>query len=338
MIIQKNISLKPYNTFGIDAKAAEFVTIETEEEIVKLIRSGALADKRFLILGGGSNIVFTQDYDGLVVCMATKGIEIVEDKGDDLLVEAQAGEVWRDFVRQSISQGGYGLENLAGIPGTVGAAPVQNVGAYGREAKDVIHSVKCYDIETGEVRVFRNEECRFGYRNSIFKQELAGKQIVASVTFRLSRKPTPNIEYKALKDSLAEKGIANPSPREIAQTITEIRDTKLPKPEETGSAGSFFKNPVVSASLHDQIKEEHPNLVSFVVDDDHYKLAAGWLIEQCGWKGRGIGNAGVYAKQALVLVNNGGCTGKEVTTLSNAIIADVEAKFGVTLTPEAIII
>lgn len=338
MTTQKNISLKPYNTFGIDAKAAEFVEIKTEGKIVELIKSGVLAGKKSLILGGGSNIVFTQDYDGLVVHMATKGIEFVEDQGETSLLAAQAGEVWSDFVHQTISQGYSGLENLAGIPGTVGAAPVQNVGAYGREAKDVIHSVKCYDIETGETRIFANEECRFGYRNSIFKQECADRYIVASVTFRLSKRHNPNIEYKALKDTLAGKGITNPTPREIAQTITEIRDAKLPKPEETGSAGSFFKNPVVSASLHDQIKEEHPNLVSFVVDDDHYKLAAGWLIEQCGWKGRGIGNAGVYAKQALVLVNNGGCTGKEVTTLSNAIIADVEAKFGVTLTPEAIII
>ncbi|MCR5423760.1 MAG: UDP-N-acetylmuramate dehydrogenase [Bacteroidales bacterium] len=338
MTIEHDISLKKYNTFGIDAQASAFVAIRTEQDLHELFLTGRLRNQPFLVLGGGSNTVFADNYRGLVVHMETKGIKVQGVEGDDILVEAQAGEVWSDFVRHCVDHEWYGAENLSGIPGTVGAAPVQNVGAYGTEAKDIIEVVRAYDVQTSNLRVFSNSECRFGYRNSIFKQELKDRYIVASVIFRLHREYEPNLSYKALATAVAMKGYGHPTGRQVAETVTELRNTKLPDPKVIGSAGSFFKNPVVTASQHDDLKRRYPDLVSFATDDGHYKLAAGWLIEKAGWKGKRLGNAGVYGKQALVLVNCGGCTGKEVVALSKAITADVEARFGVRISPEAIII
>ena len=245
--------------------------------------------------------------------------------------------MWDDFVRYCISQGWHGLENLVAIPGTVGAAPVQNVGAYGMEAKDVIHSVRAYELGTGVEHVFSNNECRFGYRDSIFKHELKGKYVVGSVLFRLHRTFAPDIRYKALSDALSSAGITNPTPLQLADTIAEVRWSKLPRPEETGSAGSFFKNPIVSAEHYERLKAKYPDMVAYPVADG-YKLAAGWLIERAGWKGRSLGRCGVYEKQALVLVNRGNCTGADVIALADAITDDIQTRFGVTLEKEAIII
>ena len=338
MTIEHDISLKKYNTFGIEAQASSFVAIRTEQDLHDLFLTGRLRNQPFLVLGGGSNIVFTDNYHGLVVRMETKGIKVQGVEGDDILVEAQAGEVWSDFVWHCINHDWHGIENLAGIPGTVGASPVQNVGAYGAEAKDIIEVVRAYDVHTGNLRVFSNSTCRFAYRNSIFKQELKDRYIVASVIFRLHREYVPNLSYKALATAVAMRGFGNPTGKQVAETVIELRNSKLPDPKVTGSAGSFFKNPVVTASQHDDLKRRYPDMVSFVTDDGHYKLAAGWLIEKAGWKAKRLGNAGVYEKQALVLVNCGGCTGPEVEALAKAITADVDARFGVRLSPEAIII
>ena len=325
------------NTFGIAATADRYQVASQEEELRSLLADPALVGKPCLILGGGSNMVFTRHFPGTIIHLENKGIRLMEAQGDDLFIEAAAGEVWDDFVRHCISQGWHGVENLVAIPGTVGAAPVQNVGAYGIEAKDVIHSVRAYELGTGVERVFSNAECRYGYRDSIFKHELKGRYVVGSVVFRLHRTFAPDIRYKALSDALSAAGITNPTPLQLADTIAEVRWSKLPRPEEQGSAGSFFKNPIVSAEHYERLKAEYPDMVAYPVPDG-YKLAAGWLIERAGWKGRSLGRCGVYEKQALVLVNRGGCTGADVIALADAITADIQTRFGVTLEKEAIII
>lgn len=290
----------------------------------------------FLILGGGSNVVLPDRYDGTVLHPVNKGINLVEKRDGYFYVESAAGKVWADFVEYCIAQSWYGIENLAGIPGTVGASPVQNVGAYGMEAKDVIDAVHCYEIGSGKEQWFTHDDCHFAYRWSRFKGEWAGKYLIDKVRFRLNEAFSPNLTYKALA-SVVE---ANPhlTARQLADAVVSIRDSKLPNPKEIGSAGSFFKNPVVVRDKYLELKERYPGIVAFAVDDDRYKLAAGWLIEQCGWKGRTLGTVGVYEKQALVLVNRGGATGTDVKVLADEIINDVEYKFGVRIEPEAIIV
>ena len=354
MDIKENISLKAYNTFGIDAKASMFVEYDTEKGLQQLLESGLLHNNPFLVLGGGSNMVFANDYNGVIVHPGNKGVIAEREcntpcandfngyncsalSEDKVLVDVAAGEVWSDFAWAMTRKGYYGLENLVEIPGSVGAAPVQNVGAYGVEAKDVIAYVTAYEIATGDKRIFTNKECKFGYRDSIFKNELKNKYIVLSVCFMLSKTANAKTNYSALLKVLSEKGIATPTPLQIAECIAEIRGEKLPNPKDVGSAGSFFKNPIVTHSQLEEIQQNYPDVVSYPAGDK-YKLAAGWLIEKCGWKGRTLGNAGVYPKQALVLFNNGGCTGAEVVALANAIEADVESRFGVRLEKEAIII
>ena len=326
------------NTFGLPATADRYIEIHDVDELRDILNSQfSILNSQLLIVGAGSNMVFTRHFPGTVLHMANRGIRLVKEHGDDLLVEAAAGEVWDDFVRHCIAQGWHGAENLVAIPGTVGAAPVQNVGAYGVEAKDIIHEVHTVELATGHERTFTNAECHFGYRDSIFKHEAAGQFIVTSVVFHLSRTFAPNLGYRAIAEALTAAGLPSPTPVQLADTIATLRWSKLPRPEETGSAGSFFKNPVVPAEQYEALRTQHPDIVAFPVADG-YKLAAGWLIEHAGWKGRSLGRAGVYEKQALVLVNRGGCSGDEVVALSDAIIADVRAKYGVTLTPEAIII
>ena len=335
------------NTFGLPATADRYLEIHSLEELRDVLNNCqpdtgqfSILNSQLIIVGAGSNMVFP----GTVLHMANRGIRLVASPkmstrtpGDDLLVEAAAGEVWDDFVRHCIAQGWYGAENLVAIPGTVGAAPVQNVGAYGVEAKDIIHEVHTVELATGRERTFTNAECHFGYRDSIFKHEAAGQFIVTSVVFRLSRTFAPNLGYRAIAEALTAAGLPSPTPVQLADTIAALRWSKLPRPEETGSAGSFFKNPVVPTEQYEDLRTQHPDIVAFPVADG-YKLAAGWLIEHAGWKGRSLGRAGVYEKQALVLVNRGGCTGDEVVALADAIIADVRTKYNVTLTPEAIII
>lgn len=326
-----------YNTFGIEAEAERYLEIGAEEELRQLLAQGTLDEGPWMVVGGGSNMVFTRRYEGTVLHLTNKGLRVTPTEQGSLLVEAAAGEVWDDVVRDTCAAGLWGMENLAAIPGTVGASPVQNVGAYGAEAKDVIRSVKAYDAHTGEARVFANEECRFGYRDSIFKGELRGRYVVWSVTFELSREPRPNLQYKALAEAAEAAGLVSPTPMQICDLVTDIRWRKLPRPEVMGSAGSFFKNPVVDAARYESLKAQHPDIVAYPAAAG-WKLAAGWLIERAGWKGRNMGRCGVYEHQALVLVNRGGCTGAEVVALADAITADVRRLFGVELEKEAIIV
>lgn len=327
------------NTFGIEATADRYVVVRNLVQLHSLLSEDDFRQSPYMVVGSGSNMVFTRHFSGIVLHLENKGINLLSaSSAGELYVEVAAGEVWDDFVRYSVANGWYGAENLVAIPGTVGAAPVQNVGAYGIEAKDIIHSVRAFDAVSGSERVFTNEECGFAYRNSIFKGELQGRYIVWSVTFRLHSLFQPDLHYKAVTDELAALGIDTPTPEQLVDAISSLRWRKLPRPEEVGSAGSFFKNPVVSVRKYEQLRSRYPDIVAYPTLSGDYKLAAGWLIERAGWKGRNKGRCGVYEHQALVLVNRGGCTGEEVLALSKAITADIQSKFGVTMEKEAIII
>ena len=335
--IHINFPLKKYNTFGIAATADRFVPLRSVNDYSLLLQSDLLKSGSFFILGGGSNVVLSDRFEGTVIHPENKGITLLEKRDGYCFVEAAAGELWADFVDFCIDNGWYGLENMAGIPGTVGAAPVQNVGAYGKEAKDVIDRVHAFDIQTGEELWIDAGECEFDYRWSRFKGEWKNRFLIDRVVFRLYQKYVPALDYKALVNALAERALKQPSARQLADTVVAVRDSKLPNPKTIGSAGSFFKNPIVSERVYKDLKVANPDLVAFQVVGG-YKLAAGWLIEHCGWKGRSLGNAGVYEKQALVLVNRGECTGSDVRRLADAVIADVEAKHGVKLECEAIFV
>lgn len=327
-----------YNTFGIPATADRYFVVQSEEKLRQLLLSGQVTMPHF-VLGGGSNVVFSKHFQGTIIHMENKGIRLLDEtcSADEVLVEAAAGESWDGFVRHCICQGWHGVENLVAIPGTVGAAPVQNVGAYGVEAKDIVYCVRALEVATGKERVFSHEECRFTYRSSVFKEELKDRYVIVSVVFRLGKKFLPDMRYKALADALLRAGIEKPTASQLADVVTQLRWSKLPRPEEVGSAGSFFKNPVIGAGQYEELKDAYPDMVAYPLTEG-YKLAAGWLIEQAGWKGRSLGRCGVYEKQALVLVNRGGCTGTEVIDLANAITESVLRQFGVVLEKEVIII
>lgn len=323
------------NTFSIPATADDYRVIHNDEQLLAILRSGVLNQQPHLVVGAGSNIVFTRHFPGIVLHLENKGMSLVRQTSDRVLVRAAAGEVWDAFVRHTVANGWYGAENLVAIPGTVGAAPVQNVGAYGVEAKDIIHTVVAYEIATGARREFTNAECAFAYRNSAFKNQLKDRYIVWEVVFDLATKFSPNLSYKALAERFLDTEALRP--QQLLDAIAEIRWSKLPRPEVAGSAGSFFKNPVVTASHYESLLERYPDIVAYP-SGDGFKLAAGWLIEHAGWKGKSLGSCGVYEKQALVLVNRGGCSGADVLRLAAAIEADVLDKFGVLLEKEAIIV
>ena len=326
------------NTFRIPATARRYLRVTGAEQLMAVRADPVLANLPRLVLGGGSNLLFTQDVDGLVLHMAGQGREILGRQGDKILVRAQAGENWHAFVGFTLDQGLGGLENLSLIPGTVGAAPIQNVGAYGVETKDVFHSLTAFDMASGELRTLDAAACRFGYRDSIFKHAIGRDLIVLDVTFALPAAWQPNLRYAELSTAVQEAALAAPTPRDIGAIVEEIRRRKLPDPLEIGNAGSFFKNPVVTGEECRRLLEMYPNLVHHAQPDGSEKLAAGWLIDQCGWKGKHIGPAGVYPKQALVLVNLGGAMGTDVVRLAQAIQADVAARYGVALEPEPVFI
>lgn len=336
--ILENVGLKPYTTFGIEATARQFVEIKNQEEAVQLVESGVLRDKLHLVIGGGSNILFTGDFDGLVIHVANRGIRMVESAPDSALVEAAAGEVWHDLVSWAIKQGLGGLENLSLVPGNVGAGPVQNIGAYGVELKDYFHSLRAIDLETGSEKVFTKDECRFGYRDSIFKRALKGKMLILAVTFRLSKTPVLRLDYGAIRQELEAMNIKEPAVADVSEAICRIRRNKLPDPAVTGNAGSFFKNPVVSSGKAETLIAGYPGIPVYHQPDGSMKLAAGWLIETCGWKGYREGDAGVHPKQALVLVNYGNATGIDIITLAGKIQDSVLDKFGVKLEMEVNIV
>lgn len=336
--IQYDFSMRKHNTFGVDAKARAYLRVETVETLFEIRSDPALADLPCLVLGGGSNILLTNDFAGLVLHMCTRGIAITGEDDTAVYVRAAAGESWHGFVQWTLEHGLGGLENLSLIPGSVGASPIQNIGAYGVELKDCFHALTAFDFEAGAVFTLDSTACRFGYRDSVFKHELRSRAVILDVTFALPKSWKPNIRYAELAQELVAREIDAPAPRDISEAVIAIRSRKLPDPAVIGNAGSFFKNPVVHVAQREALLESYPHMVSYVQPDGSYKLAAGWLIDQCGWKGKNIGAAGVYEKQALVLVNHGGASGREIAQLANAIKNDVANRFGVQLEPEPVFI
>ena len=326
-----NVSLQKLNTFGIAAQANLFLPVQELAQLQAVRDDTFLSQLPRLILGGGSNLVLSDQVDALVLHMCLQGRQLVSEDAEFYYVKAAAGENWHEFVQWTLKQGWPGLENLSLIPGTVGAAPIQNIGAYGLEIQDVFHSLEAFDFASGEVVVMDKAACLFAYRDSIFKQSLRDRMVILNVSFALPKLWTPRLVYADVKKWLEQAHIAQANALQISQAIIAIRRSKLPDPQVTGNAGSFFKNPVVSAHIRHSLSEQFPTLVSYLQPTGDYKLAAGWLIEQTGWKGRSLGAAGVYEKQALVLVNRGCATGTEVKQLAQAIQADVLKKFGVAL-------
>lgn len=333
MAVRENVSLAGSNTFGIAARARYFAAPEAEAELHTLLAWQREQGLPLFVLGGGSNVVFAGDFPGLVLHPALSGVRFLEESADEVLVEAGAGECWHDFVQHTLSRGWFGLENLSLIPGTVGAAPIQNIGAYGVELVDRLDSLSTVEIASGAAREFSREACRLGYRDSVFKQEEAGRHVITRVRFRLSKVPALKLDYGDIRQELQAEGITEPTPQDVARAVIAIRQRKLPAPEQVGNAGSFFKNPVVPLAVFEVLKRRFPALVAYP-QGEQVKLAAGWLIEQSGWKGRRIGPVGSYEKQALVLVNHGGATGQDVLRVAHAIQQDVAGKFGVTLEME----
>lgn len=337
--IVDNAQLKPFNTFGIAATAQKLCFYQSATDITTLIEQKILTNHTScLILGGGSNIVFTKDFEGLIIHPQNNYIKIIEDCTDYCLIESGAGTIWDNLVEWAVEHNLHGIENLSGIPGCVGAAPVQNIGAYGAEAKDCIYSVQLVSLSSGETRTISHKECQFGYRDSIFKHEFKGKYLVDSVVFKLNKQPNYKIHYGSITSELEKLGEV--SLRNIRKTIMFIRDSKLPDPKKIGSAGSFFKNPTVDKSFADALLAQHPQMVTYDVGDNQVKIAAGWLIDNCGLKGyqNAKRTAGVHDKQALVLVNLGNATGKDIVWVAEMVQENVYKKFGITIEPEAIII
>lgn len=335
MEIKKNISLKNYNTFGIDVNAKRFIEVTSVYELQQLVKT----EKDLFLLGGGSNMLLTSDIDKLVVYLNSKGISIDKEDENKAYITANAGENWHEFVLWAISQNYGGIENLSLIPGNVGTCPIQNIGAYGVEVKDVITKVEAVEIATGKLTSFSNSDCGFGYRNSIFKNEVKGKYIIVSVSFELTRKNHQlNTSYGVIETELTSKNIKNPTLKNVSDAVIAIRRSKLPDPKEIGNSGSFFKNPVISKSDFEKLHKKHLNIPHYIVSDDEIKVPAGWLIEQSGFKGKRFGNYGVHQKQALVLVNYGNANGQEIFELAKKIQQTVKENFNISLEIEVNII
>jgi UDP-N-acetylmuramate dehydrogenase len=338
MQIRENFSLKPYNTFGIDAKAKYFSSFDSVKSLEEILNSQFSIFNSQLILGGGSNLLFTKDVDGIVLKNEIKGIEVIEQDDDFICVKAGAGINWHEFVLYCIQNNYAGVENLSLIPGSVGASPMQNIGAYGVEIKDVFHQLEAYHINKKILKTFSLNDCEFGYRESVFKRKYKNEFVITSVSFRLNKTPVFNTSYGAIQQELDKMGVKELTIQAISQAIISIRSSKLPDWKEVGNAGSFFKNPQIHQHEFHELKRIYPGIVGFPFGSEHTKLAAGWLIEQCGWKGYKKGDAGCYEKQALVLVNYGKATGKEIFDLSEDIIQSVKNKFEVSLQREVNII
>ena len=338
MEIKENYPLKELNTFGLNVKARYYAEIASQEDLCEITRRPEFADNKKLILGGGSNLLFTGNFEGIVLKNNIRGIEKYKEDEAHIWYKIGGGENWHQLVRYIVDKGYGGIENLSLIPGTVGAAPMQNIGAYGTEIREVFEFLEALKLTDCSKEIFNNEDCEFGYRQSIFKKELKDQYIIAWVVLRLDKKPKLNISYAALKNYLEEMGIQDPDIKSVSDAVISIRQSKLPNPEELGNAGSFFKNPVVSRSKFEQLKKEYPDIVGFPLDDQRVKLAAGWLIERCGWKGKVVGNTGSHKKQSLVLVNYGNASGAEIWDLAKQIKQSVYEKFGVQLEPEVNIV
>lgn len=336
-LIRQDVSLQPYNTFGINANALYFATIESLSDFLQLRDSKLFNANELLILGGGSNILFTKDPKGLVIRNHLTGIEVIEENAGFIFVRVAAGEVWHRFVLWCVDRGYGGVENLSLIPGLVGASPMQNIGAYGAEIKDICTSVNAIEIESGNAFSFSNEDCEFGYRESVFKHSLKNKMLITSVVYKLTKKPTFNVKYGDIQATLEEMQIRELSLKSISDAVIKIRSSKLPNPAELGNAGSFFKNPTVENTLVEKLLLTYPVMPNYP-QQNGTKIPAGWLIEQCGWKGKRVGNTGSHAKQALVLVNYGDATGSEIFALALEIQRSVFEKFGIKIEPEVNVI
>ncbi len=328
-----NYSLLQHNTFGIDARCRRFLEYEDVQEAMEIARILRESKEPYLIIGGGSNLLLTHDFEGIVVHSAIKGFEF-----DGCRMLCASGEKWDDMVAESLKHGLYGMENLSLIPGDVGASAVQNIGAYGTEVKDILLNVYVVDIATGRCHIFGWEECEFGYRQSRFKQDWRNRYLITAVTYELSRDFRPRIDYGNIRQELQRREIVAPTAEQLRQVIIDIRQEKLPDPAITGNGGSFFMNPVITRRRYEQLAEKYPEMPHYKVDSRHEKIPAGWMIDQCGWKGQSLGRAGVYDRQALVLVNRGGATGQEILDLCQAIQKDVKDKFGVDIHPEVNIV
>jgi len=335
MEIKQNISLKPYNTFGIDVSSQKFVEVNNIDELKEVLVSN---NDPLLILGGGSNMLFTQNFNGLVIKNNFRGISVVEENENDITLKVGAGEVWHQFVLYCIDNNYAGLENLSLIPGNVGASPMQNIGAYGVEVKDLIIEVEAFHLKDFSVKTFKNKVCEFDYRSSIFKTSQKGNYFITAVSFKLNKKPSVNTSYGAIEAELVRMKVVKPTIKDVSNAVINIRTSKLPDTKKIGNSGSFFKNPLVSVDLKDKILEKYPDAPNYYQLNGKYKMAAGWLIEKCGWKGRVIGNCGVHALQALVLVNYGGAKGSDIYQLSEDIIASVDQTFEIKLEREVNII
>jgi len=333
MQILSNYSLKKYHTFGIDIAAQYFTEVSTVADFKELQQNPVYKNNPLLILGGGSNLLFTKNYTGLVIKNNLKGIEVIKQDENYVWIKVAAGENWHSFVLWCVINNYGGVENLSLIPGCVGASPMQNIGAYGVEIKDICDTVQAIDLQTGAERTFTNTDCQFGYRESVFKHIYKNKYLITAVVFKLNKKPVFNTSYGAIEQELKAMGV-EPSIRTISDAVINIRSSKLPDPAKIGNAGSFFKNPEVSKQKHDELKRQFPNMIAYTLDNGNYKLAAGWLIEYCGFKGKRVGDAGVHVNQALVLVNYGSAKGEEIYKLSQQILDTVKDTFDVVLERE----
>lgn len=335
-MFQKDVSLLPYNTFALAAKAQQFFTFRSVEELKTALEQRKKED--LLVLGGGSNILLTQDFGGLVLKNELKGVDLIKETSEHYYVKVQAGENWHEFVLKAIANDWSGAENLSLIPGTVGAAPMQNIGAYGVELEQIFDSLEAVEIATGNTHTFDHKDCQFGYRESIFKRELKGKYIISAVTFRLLKKPAFNTSYGAIQETLDRMGVKKLTTKAISDAVIQIRQSKLPDPKEIGNAGSFFKNPSIDKIDFEGLKAEFPSIPGYELPEHRVKIPAAWLIDQSGWKGKRFGQIGVHKNQPLVLVNYGGGKGKDIKELAFKIQASVTKNFGIELTPEVNII
>jgi len=338
MEVHELVSLQPYNTFGLEAKAQYFAAVDSVAGFQEVFQDAKWGNVPRLILGGGSNILLTKDVAGLVIRNELKGIELIRQDNDHLWVKAGAGENWHQFVQHCVANGWAGIENLSLIPGNIGAGPMQNIGAYGTELKDVFDSLEALEIATGKVYTFDKTDCQFGYRESVFKRALKDQYVIVSVTLRLNKRPNFNTSYGAIEQELERMETTDLSIKAISQAVINIRSSKLPDPKQIGNAGSFFKNPVIPLIQFESLKERFPEMVSYPVTATEVKLAAGWLIDQAGWKGKRIGQHGVHDRQALVLVNHGGARGQQIYDLSQEILESIMDKYGVQLEREVNII
>ncbi len=337
MQVYKNFDLSQHNSFGLAAKASYFVRIDDPAEIPQAVDMAVHLGKPMLVLGGGSNMLFTHDYDGTLLQVAIPGIGLVSETEEEVIVEAGAGVVWHELVKWTVAKGYGGLENLSLIPGTVGAAPIQNIGAYGVEIKDVFHKLRGYHYDKGFLE-FDAKACDFGYRQSVFKGALKGKFMVSAVSFRLSKRPVLKTTYGAIQEELEKLPKNDYTIADVSEVVCRIRQSKLPDPSTIGNAGSFFKNPEVAEEVFGRLKISFPEMPGYPATPGNTKISAAWLIEQCGWKGKVVGHTGTYHKHALVLVNHGGATGPEIWALAKEIIGSVFDKFGIQLEPEVNIV